>query len=408
MRILFLCHRFPFPPTFGSKVRAFHAIRHLAQRHEVTVLSLARNAQEESVAGGIGEHCQAYEAVRVHNLVQAAKIAACLPTRVSASEAFFHSAKLQRVVDRHLASGRYDFIFAHCSAVGRYVEQVELPKLMDLCDVDSQKWSDYAAFKPAPLSWGYQWESWRVAALERRLARRFDRTTVATPGEAETLRQLGVEEGVDWFPNGVDTGYFQPGTQPWDPEVISFVGRMDYFPNEQAMVDFCSDVWPSLRRARPTLKLKIVGAHPTTRVRQLERFEGVSVTGSVPDVRPHVQGSALTVVPLKIARGTQNKILEAMAMRVPVIASSTAAKGVDAAPGQHLLVADEPLQLCETILRVLDDRAERERLAEAGRERTLSHNAWSSAMTRLDGIVERCLTRGPAAHAHAAPLREAG
>jgi glycosyltransferase involved in cell wall biosynthesis len=241
VRILFLAHRFPYPPTFGSKVRAFNVIRHLAQRHEVSVLSLARSAEEEREAAGIAPYCHDYRTFRVRNAVQAAKIALTLPTPVSASEAFFHSAALQREIDRRLAQRSVDLVFAHCSAVGRYVAHVEgLPKLIDYCDVDSRKWADYVPHKPWPLSLGYRWEAWRVARAERRLATRFEQVTVATRGEAETLAELGVHERVDWFPNGVDTAFFQPSAEPYDGDLVTFVGRMDYFPNEQCMVEFCT------------------------------------------------------------------------------------------------------------------------------------------------------------------------
>jgi sugar transferase (PEP-CTERM/EpsH1 system associated) len=394
VRVLFLCHRFPYPPTFGSKVRAFNVIRHLAREHQVTVLSLARSAQEEAEAAGIAAHCDEHRVLRVHNAVQAAKIALTLPSPVSASEAFFHSSALQREVHRQLTRRSFDLVFAHCSAVGRYVEHIrELPKLMDFCDVDSRKWAEYVSHKPWPLALGYRWEAWRMAAVERRLAGRFDQVTVATPGEADALTALGVQGQVDWFPNGVDVQYFHPTDEPYDADLITFVGRMDYFPNEQCMVAFCAEVWPRLRRARPTLRLQIVGAEPTARVQALAAIGGVTVTGSVPDVRPYVRRSALSITPLQIALGTQNKILESMAMEVPVVSSRVAAKGVDAVPGQHLLVADTPAELTDAILGIAGDPAQRQRLGEAGRARVLTHHAWPSAMKRLDGIIERSLTR---------------
>lgn len=392
MRILFVSHRFPYPPTFGSKVRAFHVIKHLAQRHEVSVLSLARSDQEAREAEGIAPFCHDFSVFRVSNPVQALKIGLSLPTPLSASEAFFHSAAMQREIDRRLAARSYDFVAAHCSAVGRYVEgRTGLPMLMDLCDVDSRKWLDYAAFKPWPISLGYRWEAWRVARAEQRQARSFARVTVATRGEAASLRDMGVAEGVDWFANGVDLDFFQPAPAEARDDVITFVGRMDYFPNEQCMVDFCAGAWPLLRRARPGLRLQIVGAAPTPRVLALSSLDGVTVTGPVPDVRPYVRGSALTIAPLRIARGTQNKILESMAMGVPVVASRIAAAGVDAQPGEHLLVADGAEEEAAQVLRLLDDTAERRRLAQAARERVASHHSWPQAMERLDGIVADCL-----------------
>jgi sugar transferase (PEP-CTERM/EpsH1 system associated) len=392
VRILFISHRFPYPPTFGSKVRAFNVIRHLAREHDVTVLSLTRSEAEHRQAAGIAPFCHAYRAIRVHDAVQAAKIVATLPTTVSASEAFFHSSAMQREADRQLDTRSFDFIFVHCSAVGRYVERaVGLPKLIDFCDVDSRKWFDYVPYKPWPLSLAFHRESWLMAAAERRLAQRFDRVTVATAGEVRTLAELGVHERVDWFANGVDAEFFAPTTESFDADLITFVGRMDYFPNEQCMVDFCATTWPRLRQARPALRLQIVGAAPSARVRALERIGGVTVIGAVPDVRPYLQRSALSIAPLAIARGTQNKILESMAMGVPVISSRIAAEGVDAVAGRHLLVAGTPQETCEAILRVAGDRAERARLGEAGRSRVVSHHSWPGAMKRLDRNLEHVL-----------------
>jgi glycosyltransferase involved in cell wall biosynthesis len=176
-------------------------------------------------------------------------------------------------------------------------------------------------------------------------------------------------------------------------DTISFVGRMDYYPNQECMSRFCDQVWPMLRARRPNLKLLIVGADPSPAMRQLGERPGVTVTGSVPDVRPYVRKSAVMVAPLAIARGTQNKILEAMAMGVPVVTSRVAAGGVDAEAGVHLVVADSVSEQADAIIRLLESPLERERLSRAGRQRVLSHHAWAQSMNRLDGIVERCIAR---------------
>jgi sugar transferase (PEP-CTERM/EpsH1 system associated) len=392
VRILFIAHRFPFPPTFGSRVRAFNVIRHLGKAHALTVLSPVRSAAEAREAEGLAPYCASFETFRVRNWVQAAKIAASLPTSRTASEAFFHSAPMQRRIKSLLASRRFDFVFAHCSAVGRYFENIERPPgLIDYCDVDSRKWRDYARNRRWPFSAGYWWEAVRLEAAERRLARSFEGVTVATRGEVAALSTLGITRNVDWFPNGVDLDYFAPSAQPYDPDLITFVGRMDYFPNVQCMAGFCAQVMPMLRLRRPGLRLQIVGAAPAREVRQLARLPGVTVTGAVADVRPYVMRSALTVAPLRIALGTQNKILESMAMGVPVVSSAVAAAGVDADPGEHLLTATTPDDYCDAILRILGDPAERTRLAQAGRARMLSNHDWGSSMKRLDAIIERCL-----------------
>jgi len=258
--------------------------------------------------------------------------------------------------------------------------------------MDSQKWLEYAHYKRFPLSLGYRLEGYKLLAAEKRLAKRFDLCTATTRAEGETLENYRTGVATDWFPNGVDSAFFSPADQPYDPDTLSFIGRMDYYPNQECMARFCAQIWPLLRTQRPNVKLLIVGADPSPEMRKLGGLPGVTVTGSVPDVRPFVRQSALMVAPLNIARGTQNKILEAMAMGVPVVTSPAAAGGVDAENVKHFLVAETPVDYCSAILRILNDPVERQRLATAGRQRMLSNHAWPRSMARMDRIIERCVT----------------
>lgn len=392
MKILYVCHRFPFPPKRGGKIRPFNMIRHFSRDHEVTVASLVRSDEEAKEGAGIAPHCARYEMARVRNPLQVARMVARLPTTIPSSMGFFYSPDLARRIRALLSSTRFDLIFVHCSSVAQYVAGVRgIPKILDFGDMDSQKWLEYAQVKPFPLSLGYWIEGIKMLREEKNLAARFDMCTATTRAEWETLNGYGVDVASDWFPNGVDSDFFVPDGTPYDPDTISFIGRMDYYPNQECMTDFCANTLPLLRAQRPGIKLVIVGADPSPAMRRLGELPGVTVTGSVPDVRPYVRASALMVAPLNIARGTQNKILEAMAMGVPVVTSRVAAGGVDALDREHFLVADSPAGYARAILSIVDNPAERSRLALAGRERMLSNHAWPNSMQRLDGIVERCL-----------------
>lgn len=393
MNILYVCHRFPYPPKRGGKIRPFNMIRHLTEQgHKVTVCSLARSPAEAEEGKGIAPHCHAFHMGLVRNPIQALRMVARLPLTTPSSMGFFYSPELKGKIDTLLASQQWDLIFVHCSSVAQYVEHVtDVPKIIDYGDMDSQKWLEYANYKPFPLSLGYRLEGLKMLAAEKRLARKFDMGTATTRAEWETLDSYKTGLRTDWFPNGVDSAFFSPDGLHYDPDTISFIGRMDYYPNQECMFRFCEQIWPLVKRERPQMKLLIVGADPSPAVRKLADLDGVTVTGSVPDVRPFIRGSALMVAPLNIARGTQNKILEAMAMGVPVVTSSIAAGGVDAEAEKHFLVADAPEAYAAAIKRICSDSLERQRLAEAGRARMLSHHAWPRSMERLDGIIERCV-----------------
>lgn len=404
MNILYLCHRFPYPPKRGGKIRPFNMIRHLqATGHQVTVCSLARSPAEALEGQGIASHCAAFHMGMVNEPVQFARMIVRLPLVTPSSMGYFYSGELAQKVRRLLRKQRFDLIFVHCSSVAQYVEDVQgIPKILDFGDMDSQKWLEYSNYKPFPLSLGYTLEGTKMLWAEKRLARKFDLCTATTRAEWETLEGYGTGAATDWFPNGVDADFFCPDPRTggaYDNDTVSFIGRMDYYPNQECMQRFCKEVWPILRRERGTMKLLIVGADPSPQIKALGALPGVTVTGSVPDVRPYIRGSAVMVAPLAIARGTQNKILEAMAMGVPVVTSSAAAGGVDAEAEKHFLVADSAEQTAAAILRIVASRDEHDRLAKAGRERMLSHHAWPRSMQRLDGIIERCVRNFAQAHA---------
>ena len=390
MRILYVCHRFPFPPKRGGKIRPFNMISHLHQSHEVHVVSLVRSDEEEQEGKGIAEHCKGFYPCRVSNTVAWAKTLAFGGSAIPASFGYFHSFKMKKQIRALLEQYSFDLIFVHCSSVAGYVDWVEgIPKIMDFGDMDSQKWLEYSVFKPFPLSWVYKLEGIKLERVEKQLARRFDYSSCTTSAEHQTLVSYQAAKNTFWFPNGVDATYFHT-QEKYDSKQICFIGRMDYYPNQEGMFEFCEKVWPKLLAKKPELKLVIVGANPSDKVRALGDLTNVTVTGSVPDVRPYVLDSALSVAPLNIARGTQNKILESMAMGVPVVCSQQAAGGIDAVENEHMLVARTSDDYVKAILELTENTEKRKQFSTAGRERVLTNHNWKNSMRRLDELVERC------------------
>jgi sugar transferase (PEP-CTERM/EpsH1 system associated) len=400
MRVLFACHRVPYPPKRGGKIRPFNIIRHLhEQGHEVVVASLARSQAEAREAEGLGQYCSDRMVEVIEDRVAWPRMVAWLPSLRPSSFGYFHSSRLRRRVRAATErGGPWDLIFVHCSSVASYV--LGLPatvRIIDFGDMDSQKWREYSRHRPWPIAAGFWLEAVKTERAERLLAAQFDLATCTTRAEMDSLRSLGAQGPADWFPNGVDSELFRPGERPHEPDLVSFVGRMDYFPNQLAVTSFCREVLPELRRERPDVRFEIVGADPSPAIRALGRLPGVSVTGSVPDVRPYVARAALTVAPLEIARGTQNKILESMALGVPVVCSRQAAGGVDAVAGEHLLVCDRTEHYVEAIIRVLSSPELRSRLSAAGRERVITNHSWPASMRRMDALIASRFDRPAAA-----------
>ena len=392
MKILFVCHRFPYPPNEGGKIRAFNMIAHMQQHHEVTVASLVESKFEQKDIEGIKPYCHDYIAQKMHKPLAWLLAILCLVTSIPSSMGYFYSWKLGRKIKHLLRTQHYDLIVVHCSSVAHFVSSAtDTPKVLDFCDMDSQKWLVYAKHKPFPLSFAYWLEGVKLQRAEKKLAMKFDSSSVATAFELETLDSFHSGQTSFCFPNGVDTEFFSPSRDEYQPKSICFIGKMNYYPNEKCMLEFCENVFPLLRKNYPDMVLTIIGSNPTEKILALNNIEGVDVTGRVDDVRPYVQQSALSVVPLEIARGTQNKILESMSMGVPVVCSAVAARGIDAIPEEHVFVAESAEEYVRQIGRIIDDKSERKRLSEAGRHRMLSHHSWSIAMERMDMNIAAAL-----------------
>jgi sugar transferase (PEP-CTERM/EpsH1 system associated) len=261
--------------------------------------------------------------------------------------------------------------------------------VLDYGDVDSGKWFDYSRSKSFPLSFGYWIEAKKLRRFEEKLAGEFDLCTATTQSELEEVQKLNPNVPSAVIPNGVDLSYFCP--RPGDPgksAALVFLGRMDYFPNIDGTLYFARSIFPLIRQSIPDVEFRIVGSNPSRAIRSLARIPGISVTGHVPDVRPYLMDAAVAVAPLRIARGTQNKILQFLAMGVPVVATPEAAKGVGAQPGQHFLVAEGPEAFARQVVRLLEDTRLRETLGSAGRQPLETAHSWPISMQILDRLLE--------------------
>jgi sugar transferase (PEP-CTERM/EpsH1 system associated) len=277
----------------------------------------------------------------------------------------------------------------HCAFVAQYTLGLQGPalRILDYGDMDSAKWMDYAEHRRFPLSAGYAIESRKLRRYEREMAKRFDRITITTQGEKEEFKTLGVPKPCTVIPNGVDGNFFQPAKMGGGvkPNIV-FLGRMDYFPNIDGVLWFVREVYPSIRRAMPSAELQIVGADPSKEILRLRSIEGVTVTGFVKDVRPYLTEAAVAIAPLRIARGTQNKILECMAAGIPVVSTPQAAKGIQAVAGEHIVVADGAEETSRSVLELLNDPARRIKLATAARAQVERAHSWPESMKILDSV----------------------
>jgi sugar transferase (PEP-CTERM/EpsH1 system associated) len=391
MDLLYLAHRLPYPPNKGDKVRSFHLLAHLAARHRVYLGTFVDDPEDEVHVDAVRSMCAGVHAVRLNPLVARLRSTRGLLGRQALTLRYYDDASLRRWVDDTVAGHDIRTAVVFSSSMAQYVHRRPgLRVLVDFVDVDSAKWTQYAPAHRWPMSWVYRREGRRLLDHERCVAAGATRSFFVTDQETALFQRLapGSAASVEAMGNGVDAAYFAPaGDRPSPyPDAgtpIVFTGAMDYWPNVDAVTWFATHVLPKLRAARPHVRFYIVGRHPTPAVRALAG-DGVVITGGVPDVRPWLQHAAVAVAPLRLARGIQNKILEAMAMGTPVIAATPCAEAIDAVPGAELLAAQSEDDWLDAVDALLDDPAAAAAMGRAGRARVLRSYGWSTRLSAID------------------------
>lgn len=385
-RILYLVHRLPYPPNKGDKVRSYHLLRHLAERHEVLLGTFVDDPEDEQHVATVRQWCADVKAVRLHPRRARVSSLQGLLWGEPLTLAYYRNAELMAWA----RAQRADAAVVFSSSMARYAEGFRGPVLVDFVDVDSAKWADYAGNHRWPLSWLYRREGRELLAYERAVAAKATQSFFVTDKEVALFTGLAPECAgrVQAVGNGVDTAYFSPDPSrpnPYDSAEIPivFTGAMDYWPNVDAVTWFAAEMLPALRVRWPGLRLSIVGRSPAAAVRALAG-DAVRVTGTVPDVRPWLQYAAVVVAPLRLARGVQNKVLEAMAMARPVVAATSCVEAIEAVAGRHLAAASEVGDYVAIIDAWLSVPERAHQVGHQARQCVVERYGWAARLSPLD------------------------
>jgi sugar transferase (PEP-CTERM/EpsH1 system associated) len=403
--LLFLAHRIPYPPNKGDKIRSFHLLRHLAKRYRIHLGAFVDDPDDWRHAAALGAFCAETRLFALHP--RRAKLGSLvgLLSGEALTLPYYRNAGLARWAADLAARGVVSKGVAFSSAMAQFMPAGLERRVMDMVDVDSDKWAQFAATQRWPLAWLYAREARRLAAWEARVAHDFDATLLVSEDEAALLRERvpDARARIGAFENGVDAAYFAPGGDVEDPydgaRAIVFTGAMDYWPNVDAVTWFADRIFPAIRERFPAVRFVIVGSRPGDAVVALARQPGVTVTGSVPDVRPYLAHAACAVAPLRIARGVQNKVLEAMAMARPVVVTPQAAEGIRATAGRDYLLAHGEAAFAAAVNRVLANPACA--LGVAARATILQNYDWDRNLAVVDRWLEPAAQPAGAASAAA-------
>lgn len=400
--LLFIVHRIPFPPDKGDKIRTYHMLRYLAERYRVTVVCMVDDPDDL-------QHIETLRKMvyHVHYRVRTTKVMklwaiGSLLTGKPFTLQCFYSKHLQQEIDTYLDQYDPAAIISFCSSSAEYIFRSRhdlkwLQKkvlLNDLIDVDSEKWGDYAEKHRGLMRWLYRREEKLLLPCEQRIIDSFDRTFLVSEEEKTILASQFSVDKVEAISNGVDLDYFSPlnvskEQYPMAPCKLVFTGAMDYWPNVEGAVWFAEKVFPAVKKEFADAVFCVAGRNPTAAVLELTKISGVEVTGTVADMRDHLSTATICVVPLLIARGIQNKVLEGMAMQKPIIATTGAATGIKAIVGEEIVVADDEIMMAQEIISLLKDKERQGSLGVKARAYVEREHSWDSHLCRLTELIEK-------------------
>lgn len=383
MRILFVVPNVPS----SIRPRPLHFIRGLSQKHQVSVVCLATNESDDRFVSQLRQHCQSLEVIRLSRWRSFGNCLRALFSSSSLRSAYFYSSRLRERVKVLVEGNEIDLIHAEHLKSLPMVEPVlgKVPVVFDAVDCLSMLESRRRATTKNPLVKLFSWmESKKFALAEAKASHRCDRVVISSSVDRQAYPvPAAVREKIDVIPNGVDLEHFGFRQFEARKNLLVFCAKLDYFPNQDAAVYFARCVWPVVKSRRPELQLDIVGSRPPKSVRQLDGKDNIRVIASVPDVRPFLGRAWVALCPIRIRAGIQNKMLEAMALGVPLVATAVCCPGLQIEPGRHLLVADGPEQFASAVELLLDNVTLRDKLIEAGRAYVERHHTWAASIRDL-------------------------
>lgn len=394
MRILYLAHRVPFPPNKGDKIRSYHHVRHLARSHELHVLAFV-DEPAEAYAGWelLQGECASFQIIPLAKKAALARGVWSWARGRSLSEGYYGAPAMHRAVARLTAMHRFDVAWAFSSPMAQYLPAGVPCRIADFADVDSDKWRQFSRDARGPLRFAYAHEAARLRAFEARAGAMVDRVLFVSAGEADLFRSFALPgTQIHVVPMGVDVTYFDgtaaPEATAHTPTLL-FTGSLDYRPNVDA-VRLCADaILPLVRAQVPDARFIAVGHRPAARARAAAKGSGgtVEVIGSVPDIRPYFRRADVYVAPLRLGRGVQNKILEAMAMRVPVVASPLAVAGLDLDIGHDVLVGETVEEIAAAVVELLRDPARRQDISNRALRAIRDRYLWDATLRLVDACL---------------------
>lgn len=392
MNILYLTHRLPYAPNRGDRIRAFHMLREMSRFAEVSLFSFVHDDDEAERVGDIpfARHIRLSRVRRIRNLT---RCIAALPTMHPLTHVMLDAPDVRDNLSELVTRNRPDLVVAYCSGMARLALEPplrELPFVIDMVDVDSEKWARLSVDHRGPRAWVYEREARTLRVFEKDAARRAKATLVVNEREREVMQEIAPATGVSVVPNGVDLDAFRPSAAPADSSTVVFCGVMDYPPNEAGVRWFVQNVWPQVQARRPDARFVVVGSNPGPGLRSLASNDrSVRFTGTVDAVQPYLWDAAVSVAPLQVARGVQNKVLEALAAGLPAVVTPAVAAGLPTEVIGGYDIAESAAGFAEAVLALLASPPQSRR--DRANSAAIDGLGWRQRLEPLEGMLQRAV-----------------
>ena len=394
MNVLFLTHRVPYAPNRGDRIRAWHLIREMSSYAKVSLFALAHDADEAARLEQVPATTAA-ATVTIPKLGKYLRGLAQLPGSRPLTHALLDAPGARAAIQRLVDANPPDVVLAYCSGMARFALEPPLdrvPYVLDMVDVDSHKWRGMSARTALPMSWVYQREARTLSAFEKVASERARGVLVVNERERGAVAAIAPHAPVHVIPVGIDVAAYEPPSPPAPSDTVVFCGMMDYPPNVEAVLWFAEEIWPLVRRDHPAARFAIVGAAPPARVRALASDPSITVTGRVDLVQPYLWGAAMSVAPVRLARGLQNKVMEALAAGLPTVITTAVHEGLPVGIDRGCVVADDPARFAAAVVKLLRMTPE-ERRAVAASSNVRDFD-WPIQLAPVRSILESaCLAR---------------
>ena len=392
MRLLYLTPRFPNPALKGDQLVAYHRLRVLGRRHEISLVSLVERDEELSELDDVREWCVSVDVVRLPRWRALGRVAGrALVSGAPLQILYYQSAELERRLRRLARERTFDVAHAYMLRMAPYLRLMPAPSVLDAMDSMQLRMQRNVAVERAPRRWLFREELRRVTPYERKIGPSVDALIVLSerdgeffPGAASTA-----------VANGVDTEIFAPDPALREPDTIVFSGIMSYPPNVAAARWFAERCFPAVREAIPDARLLLAGSSPPADLLQLGRRDGVTVTGYVESMPATLNRASVAVAPMLSGAGMQNKVLEAMACGLAVVTTPLGLGSIRAEPGHELVVAEGAEAFAAAVVELLRDPDRAQELGERARACVIERHSWEHAAGDVEAIYERILSRRP-------------